>query len=486
MLSLTEKQIVTELLEFYTIETLSDLSKISHVTINNIRNNNSCSNNTKKLLIDFFNYHCNAFSFEATIPELYSDESIYLVNTPDGYQQIGEFVKKLDKKCFRINTKNHSIECAENHLIQKDLNDNDSWIMAKDLLLGQKVCTISGDEEISEIIELESQSVYDMSILHKNHRYWAGGFSNHNTYKSSIVQKVLANAQKAGLTPIIFDTENAIDNEGAMRLGLDTSKVKYIPTFNIEKCRNDIFKFLNVVKEKGLEGKFIIAIDSLGNLQSAMETTRMEKDSTSMDMGSRARAIGSLLTTCTQLAGLTKTPIIMTNHLYDNPGDLHPTLVKNMPGGKKCVYLPSVSVQLMRKPVKADAVKGNAGELAAGQRNYVGIVIRALTAKNRFVKQYLEGEMFISFSNGADKYHGLLDLAVELGVIQQAGATYSIDGEKLGYAKSFAENSEFWEDKIIPLMQKKIDVNWAYSSEQDTEIKKMEAEASDEGGEDNE
>ena len=52
--------------------------------------------------------------------------------------------------------------------------------------------------------------------------------------------------------------------------------------------------------------------------------------------------------------------------------------------------------------------------------------------------------------------------------------------------KSFAENSEFWEDKIIPLMQKKIDVNWAYSSEQDTEIKKMEAEASDEGGEDNE
>jgi hypothetical protein len=35
-------------------------------------------------------------------------------------------------------------------------------------------------------------------------------------------------------------------------------------------------------------------------------------------------------------------------------------------------------------------------------------------------------------------------------------------------------------------MQKKIDVNWAYSSEQDKEIKKMEAEASEEGGEDNE
>jgi recombination protein RecA len=303
------------------------------------------------------------------------------------------------------------------------------------------------------------------------------------TYKTSLVLKILANAQKEGITPVIFDTENAIDPESAERHGLDTSKAKYIPTFNIEKCRNDIHKFLTVVKEKGLEGKFIIALDSLGNLQSAMEVSRMEKDSTSMDMGSRARAIKSLLTTCTQLAGLTKTAIVMTNHLYDNPGDLHPTLVKNMPGGKACVYLPSVSIQLMRKPVKADAVKSNAGELAASQRNYVGIIIRALSAKNRFVKQYLEGELFISFSNGADKYHGLLDLSVELDVIQNAGATYTFNGEKLGYAKSFIENKEFWEKTIIPILQTKIDVNWAYSAEQDKQIRDMEAEAELEGGE---
>ena len=68
-------------------------------------------------------------------------------------------------------------------------------------------------------------------------------------------------------------------------------------------------------------------------------------------------------------------------------------------------------------------------------------------------------------------------------MIQQSGATYSIDGEKLGYAKSFADDAEFWENKIIPLLQKRIDVNWAYSSEQDEEIKQMEAEASNEGGE---
>ena len=288
------------------------------------------------------------------------------------------------------------------------------------------------------------------------------------TQKTSIVLRILANAQKMGRIPVIFDTENAVDPESATRAGLDNSKVKYIPTFNVEQCRNNIHKFLTNVKDQGLEGKFIIAVDSLGNLQSQMEQSRIEKDSTSMDMGTRARAIKSLLVTATQLAAITKTPILFTNHLYDNPGELHPTLVKNMPGGKACIYLPSVSLQLMRKPIREDDKSIKGGDTTATlQRNYVGVLIRALTAKNRFIKQYLEGEMFVSFNKGVDKYHGLLDLAVGLGIIEQSGATYSYNGDKLGYAKSFQNNTEFWENQIIPLIEDKIKVEWAYSSEQE-------------------
>lgn len=284
--------------------------------------------------------------------------------------------------------------------------------------------------------------------------------------KSYFVQQILANAQKQGMTPVIFDTENAIDPEGAERLGLDTSKVKYIPTFNIEKCRNDIFKFLTKVNEQKLYGKFIIAIDSIGNLESQMEQNRMEKESVSIDMGTRARAIKSLLRTCTQLSAMTKTPIVIVNHLYDNPGDLHPTLVKSMPGGKAVVYLPSISVQLMRKPMKeADSKQDE--QTAALQRNYVGVLIRALTAKNRFIKQYLEGDIYLSFAKGLDKYYGLLDLAVQLGVIEQTGATYVYEGEKMGYAKSFHNNIDFWEKQIIPKIEAKIKVEWAYASQED-------------------
>jgi hypothetical protein len=140
----------------------------------------------------------------------------------------------------------------------------------------------------------------------------------------------------------------------------------------------------------------------------------------------------------------------------------------------------------MRKPVKEDAVKSETGTTAVSQRNYVGIIVRALTAKNRFVKQYLEGELYISFTNGADKYHGLLELAVDLGIIQASGPTYSYNGEKLGFAKTFIKNADFWEEQIIPKIEEKIKVEWAYSSDQNKEIQKMENEAEEDGGEENE
>ncbi len=284
------------------------------------------------------------------------------------------------------------------------------------------------------------------------------------TGKTLFVLKILANAQKEGLIPVIFDTENAVDPEGAERIGLDITKVKYVPCVTIEQTRNALFKFLTAVKEKGLEGKFIIAIDSLGNLQSELEHSRMGKDSTSSDMGTKARAMKSLMQTCTNLGATTQTTILCTNHVYDDPSAMFPSIEKHMPGGKSIVYLPSVTIQLARKPVKSDGGKTMDAETAVGQKNYAGIIIRALTRKNRFIKQYLQGEMFLSFHTGLDRYYGLLDLAVGVGAVIQTGSTYQLpDGKKIGYYKNFRKDKELWENTILPVVEEKIKTEWAYS-----------------------
>jgi len=288
------------------------------------------------------------------------------------------------------------------------------------------------------------------------------------TGKSFILQKILANAQKEGLIPVIFDSENAIDKDGAEALGLDVSKVKYVPVFSIEECRNTIYDFLMKVKEKGQEGKFIIAIDSLGNMESQLQIGRMTKNNVSADMGSRAKAMKTLLRTCTQLSGLTKTTILATNHIYEDPAAMFPTLVKAMPGGTAAVYLPSVTIQLARKPVKED--KNTDGKLAVGQKSYSGVILRALTVKNRFIKQYLQGEMYLSFDKGLNKYYGLLDLAVGLGAVTQTGATYQLpDGKKLGYYSKWKDDTELWDNTIIPVIEEKIKQEWAYSNKSEEE-----------------
>jgi len=290
------------------------------------------------------------------------------------------------------------------------------------------------------------------------------------TGKSLFVMKILANAQKEGLIPVVFDTENAIDPESAERIGLDISNVKYVPCSSIEQTRNAIYKLFEAIKEKGLEGKFIIAVDSLGNLQSELELNRMNKESTAVDMGTKARAIKSLLQTCTNLGATTQTTVLLTNHVYDDPSAMFPSIEKNMPGGKSVVYLPSVTVQLARKPMKEDGGKISDGKLAVSQKKYSGIIIRALTRKNRFLKQYLEGEMYLSFSKGLDRFYGLLDIAVGLGALIQTGSTYQLeDGTKIGYYKKFRKDTKLWEDTIIPIIEERMKSEWMYSNLEDGE-----------------
>jgi RecA/RadA recombinase len=283
-------------------------------------------------------------------------------------------------------------------------------------------------------------------------------YAESQTGKSLFLQKIIANAQKQGMVAVILDSENAIEKSGAEKLGVDPKLTKYVPVTTVEECRNSLHKFLSSVYEKNLHGRFIVAIDSLANLSSELDISRLEKNSTAVDMGGKARALRTLLVNTTHLAAKTGTPIIATNHLYDDPTALHPTLVKKMSGGKSIEYLSSIVLQMSRKATKEDTSKDD--KVAVGQRNYVGILIRALTTKNRFLKQYLEGETYISYDRGVDRYHGLLDLAVGFEIIQQNGPTYTFDGEKIGYAKNFVRDIKFWEDKIIPKLQDKIDVAW--------------------------
>jgi len=290
------------------------------------------------------------------------------------------------------------------------------------------------------------------------------GFSGPSqTGKTYIINKVLANAQKEGMVPVIFDTEAAIDENCTSGVGLDPDTVKYVPVHTVEDCRNQLATFLDSVKAADMKNKFIVSIDSLGNLASQKEIEDAEKGKTATDMGLRAKSLKSMMRLLTFKAASAGVTIMFSNHTYDDPSALFPSLVKNQAGGKGPVYLASVLVQLARRDEKQDKANDD-DEMIPEANRFSGATLRALTVKNRFIPPFLEGEMYLNYTKGLDKYSGLLSMAVNHGVIVQTGATYQLpDGTKLGYAKQWTKKTEIW-DKLLPQLEEKLKKAYSYNS----------------------
>lgn len=289
------------------------------------------------------------------------------------------------------------------------------------------------------------------------------------TGKTYIINKILAAAQKKDIYPVIFDTEAAIDEGSTTGVGLDPTRVKYVPVHTVEDCRNQISAFLDSVVETGQQGKFIISIDSLGNLASQKELDDVEKGKTAADMGLRAKGLKSMMRILTYKAAKAGVTILFSNHTYEDPGAMFPTLVKQQSGGKGPVYLSSVLIQLARRDEKQDNSRDQ-DEMLPEANKYSGVTLRALTVKNRFVPPFLQCEMYLNYKSGLDKYSGLKELAVNHGVVNQSGATYSYVSEdglpetKLGYYKNWSKDEELWDTKIIPALEAKLKAAYHYGS----------------------
>lgn len=304
--------------------------------------------------------------------------------------------------------------------------------------------------------------------------------------KSYIGLRTAALAQARGKYVIIFDSENALDGKFAQNLGLDISRSKHYPIHTIEQCRSDVYKFLKYVIDNGLEGKFFILIDSLANMMSELDMSRAEKDSAATDMGTRARSMKNLLQTLINMSAKSKTTIVCTNHVYDNPNAMFPSLVKPQPGGKCVTYLPSTVVQLSAVNVKEGDDRKIDEEATVGGKGLLGKAITGLTIKNRICKPFVTADMYISWKKGLAKYFGLIELAQEFGLIfNRAGYFYFNDTEKnrrylkqkgiadekiddellkrIGSRKDLLKDAEFWES-YLDIIQERLKEEWHYSS----------------------
>lgn len=338
--------------------------------------------------------------------------------------------------------------------------------------------SLLSDSALSEVNDWISTDCYALNAIMSGsvHRGVPAGrvtvfYGLPATGKTLIVNKIVANGQKKGYKRVAyFDSEVALDKAVAERLGCDISKIYHIPVEIIEECKIQIITLLNKFIEVGAKRKLILVIDSLGNLSSAKEFSDVDKDKSAGDMGLRAKSLSSLMRMLTYRAAKAEAPVLCTNHIYENPSEMYPSLVKKQAGGLKPLFIASLLVQLSVTTQKADDDKK--GLRSQMSDKITGMNLKALTAKNRFVPPFLSIEdVNINFKTGINKYMGLLGLAEKYDIITRTGSTCVIDGKSIGYAHTFEDSAEFWENGPLQKLDNALQKDLSYSNEKYKDLK---------------
>jgi len=133
------------------------------------------------------------------------------INTPDGFQEVGDLYFKPNKKCYRVLFNNGDIvECSEDHLFQ---SVDESWVKTKDI---EENFNMFNNIKVLEKEYIGIRNTYDLEVLHDNHRYYSNDISSHNSGKTLIALSAamkLMDKNKDKYDKIVYIRKNIISGE---------------------------------------------------------------------------------------------------------------------------------------------------------------------------------------------------------------------------------------------------------------------------------
>lgn len=309
--NLTREDIQNEILYHFHISDIIENYKLDIYTCSDVE------------LINIFNDIVSSKKQTVSAKDLidnYNNKEI-LIDTPDGYNQLGDFYIKYGYNCYEVVTDSgRSAKVSEVHKFE--INSKFNWIETKDINVGDEIYTKDGFEKIVSVNIIGDSEVYDFNVLHENHRYWTtSGISSHNCGKSFLCYNICREAQKVGYSIIYIDTEFAIELDQLPGYGLDTSEDKFMLIRNnvIEDLKIFLTQMLDNLREQKNNGveidKFLIVLDSVGQLGSRKEVEDAKSGKEKADF-TKAKALASLFRITSSDLGDLSIPLIATNHTY--------------------------------------------------------------------------------------------------------------------------------------------------------------------------
>lgn len=235
---------------------------------------------------------------------------------------------------------------------------------------------------------------------------------------------------------IYYDSEGGASKAYFESVGIDPSRVIYIPIMNVEELKFDITEKLETIhkdcQESGEKPKFVWFIDSIGNLASNKEVDDALDKKSVADM-TRAKAMKSLTRIITPYFMKYKMELIAIQHTYDEIGGMGAP--KQIMSGGTGWMLSANDVFLMgKRQIKEDG-------------KIIGWQFILNVEKSRTIREKSAIPLDVTYNEWIDEYSGLLDIALITGHVTKPKMGWytrpSIENDK-NWRKKETSSDDFW------------------------------------------
>src|SRR5258706_6247198 len=253
--------------------------------------------------------------------------------------------------------------------------------------------------------------------------------------KTTLALSTIAQAQKMGGQCAFVDAEHALDPIRAEQLGVDLDNLLLSQPDTGEQAL-EITETL--IRSGALD---VVVVDSVAALVPRAELEGAMGDAV---MGMQARLMSQALRKLTGAISKSKTVLIFTNQLRQKIGVMFGN-PETTTGGMALKFYASVRLDVRRiEPIKD-------GDVVIGNRT------RARVVKNKVAPPLRIAEFDImNNGDGISREGGLLDVAVDLGIMEKKGSFFNYGGKVIAQGREGAKAVIKEDKKFAEELEKKI------------------------------